>query len=404
MKTKNCIYALIVVSFFFISSCKKDETVSDSSSTVNIPVVTTDTVSSITNNTAVCGGNITSNGDAAVTARGMCWSTNQNPTIDSSKTTEGNGAGSFVSIISGLTVNTTYYARAYATNSGGTGYGKNVTFKTKNDTLNIDYFGQTPPGNKAVVFSPDFISRKDWWVQNGCFSPDGKEFVFCITDKDWTFSTIMHTKYSGGKWSEPDTLFINAGTPCISPNGKHLYYDANGNIYQCTKDDNGWQQPVIIPYPVSDGHSYEVSIAANGALYFSSDRAGGYGTCDLYRAELVNGVYENAVNLGSPINTNYVDECPYIAPDESYMVFNSWKPNANYRGNNIYITFRNKDGSWSNPKDLGSGVNTDYLDIFPNVTPDGKYLLFTIRNDLGSGATWSKLYWVRTSNFNLLKK
>ncbi len=275
---------------------------------------------------------------------------------------------------------------------------------TGNDTLKINYFGQIPPGNKAAVFSPDFISRKDWWVQNGCFSPDGKEFVFTITDQGWTFGDIMYTKYIGGKWSEPDTLFINAWVSCFSQDGNSLYITDYGhgdsNIWVSKRTITGWQEPVKIPYPVSDGHEYEVSITANGTLYFSSDRPGGYGRTDLYRAELTDGKYKTVEHLIFPINTSYMDECPYIAPDESYMVFNSWKYNPNYKGNNLYITYRNKDGSWTTPKDLGAGVNTDYLDIYPNVTPDGKYLLFTIRNDLGYGATYSKLYWVSTSVFN----
>ncbi len=95
-----------------------------------------------------------------------------------------------------------------------------------------------------------------------------------------------------------------------------------------------------------------------------------------------------------------MDECPYIAPDESYLVLDLWRYNPKYKGNNLYIIFRNKDGSCTNSKDLGAGINKDYLNIYPNVTPDGKYLLFTIRNDLGSGATYLKLYWVSTSVFN----
>jgi len=95
------------------------------------PVVTTSSVTEITQTTATCGGNVTSNGGATVTARGVCWSTTQNPTINNSHTTNGSGTGSFTSNISGLTANTTYYVRAYATNSNGTGYGEQKTFTTQ---------------------------------------------------------------------------------------------------------------------------------------------------------------------------------------------------------------------------------------------------------------------------------
>ncbi len=92
------------------------------------PTVTTAAVSNITANSAACGGNVTSDGGANVTARGVCWSTSQNPTVSDSHTTAGSGTGSFSSSIAGLTLNTTYYVRAYATNSVGTSYGEERSF------------------------------------------------------------------------------------------------------------------------------------------------------------------------------------------------------------------------------------------------------------------------------------
>ncbi|MBN2610114.1 MAG: hypothetical protein JXB00_01015, partial [Bacteroidales bacterium] len=95
-----------------------------------IPTVTTTTPSSIDQTTATCGGNVTSNGGAALTARGVCWSTTANPTIANSKTTDGTATGAFTSSITGLTASTTYHVRAYATNSIGTSYGNDIPFTT----------------------------------------------------------------------------------------------------------------------------------------------------------------------------------------------------------------------------------------------------------------------------------
>ena len=92
--------------------------------------VTTGTVTNITTTTATCSGNVTSDGGSSVTARGVCWSTSQNPTTSNSKTTNGTGVGSYTSNITGLSPNTTYYVRAYATNSEGTAYGEQKTFST----------------------------------------------------------------------------------------------------------------------------------------------------------------------------------------------------------------------------------------------------------------------------------
>lgn len=95
-----------------------------------VPTVTTSAPSNVTTNSATCGGNVTSDGGATVTARGVCWSTSQNPTISNNHTADGTGTGSFTSSITGLVESTTYYVRAYATNSKGTAYGTQQSFTT----------------------------------------------------------------------------------------------------------------------------------------------------------------------------------------------------------------------------------------------------------------------------------
>ena len=94
------------------------------------PILTTTTISNITATTATSGGDITYDGGAQVTVRGICWSTSPNPTINDNHTTDGSGIGSFTSNMIGLIGNTTYYVRAYATNSIGTAYGNEITFTT----------------------------------------------------------------------------------------------------------------------------------------------------------------------------------------------------------------------------------------------------------------------------------
>lgn len=95
-----------------------------------LPVVTTAAVANVSAISATCGGNVTSDGGSVVTARGICWSTTEDPTVNDSHTTDGSGVGNFNSNITGLTANTTYYVRAYATNAIGTAYGASVTFTT----------------------------------------------------------------------------------------------------------------------------------------------------------------------------------------------------------------------------------------------------------------------------------
>jgi starch-binding outer membrane protein SusE/F len=95
-----------------------------------VPTLTTAAIADITGNSATGGGNVTVSGGADVTARGICFGMNQNPTVADSKTADGEGAGEFVSLLAELKGNTTYYVRAYAINAAGTGYGPGVSFKT----------------------------------------------------------------------------------------------------------------------------------------------------------------------------------------------------------------------------------------------------------------------------------
>lgn len=111
---------LITLSIILIHSCKKEE----------IPTLTTADITNITGTSASSGGTINDEGSGTIIARGVCWSTNILPSIADNKTTDGAGAGSFTSNMSGLNGGTVYYARAYATNNNGTGYGMVMSFKT----------------------------------------------------------------------------------------------------------------------------------------------------------------------------------------------------------------------------------------------------------------------------------
>ena len=127
MKKLYFILLLAIISF----NCQKELSAPESL----LPTIITSSTSSITNTTVLSGGNITNDGGAAITARGVCWASNPNPLVTGNHTTNGTGTGVFVSNITGLTANTTYYVRAYATNSDGTAYGADSVFTTTSPTL-----------------------------------------------------------------------------------------------------------------------------------------------------------------------------------------------------------------------------------------------------------------------------
>jgi formylglycine-generating enzyme required for sulfatase activity len=122
MKKKDIIWIYLLIIFVFTNGCKKE---------FSVPILTTSAITNLSATDAVCGGNVTLDGGSAVTVRGICWSLRPGPTEDDNKTTNGNGLGNFVSSLTGLTANTTYYMRAYATNDVGTGYGDVLHFTTQ---------------------------------------------------------------------------------------------------------------------------------------------------------------------------------------------------------------------------------------------------------------------------------
>ena len=217
------------------------------------PVVTTTAVSSIGNATAVSGGNVTSIGTSAVTARGVCWNTATGPTTANSKTVDGAGAGAFVSNLTGLAAGTTYYIRAYATNSSATTYGTELSFTTTTaptdptsitatvnplpygSSTQLTAVGQvgtvywysgscggTPVGTgNPITVSPGTTTT--YYARNfnsGVFSTGCASIIITVTPVPLTVSADMKSKcFDGGIFTGGYTVtysgFVNGETPSV---------------------------------------------------------------------------------------------------------------------------------------------------------------------------------------------
>lgn len=131
--------------------------------------VTTASITNITQTTATAGSNVNTDGGIAVTARGICWNTTGNPTTTDSKTTDGSGIGDFTSNLTSLIANTTYYVRAYATNSKGTAYSEQVSFKTT--TVNEIVYGSFTDSRDGHTYKTVIINGKEWMAENLAYLP-----------------------------------------------------------------------------------------------------------------------------------------------------------------------------------------------------------------------------------------
>jgi hypothetical protein len=194
----------------------------------DLPTVTTTAVTAITKVSAVSGGNVTYDGGGTISARGLCWSMNANPSVTDNVIAGGTGTGSFVSNLTGLTLYTTYHVRAYATNSKGTVYGSDIQFTTlaNTRTWNVPggYVAASYPGAGLSDWSPGASPQ----VKSTITAPDAIEgYVYMAgASNEWKFAT--QNDWSGpnyGVGATPGTLSETGGN-IVSPAG---YYKINVN-------------------------------------------------------------------------------------------------------------------------------------------------------------------------------
>ena len=243
------------------------------------------------------------------------------------------------------------------------------------------YMGQKPPGSTPKIFAPGYVSteHRDY---SGFFTPDMKEFYFTRRNKDTGKWWLVVFKSEKNQWYE-SVVGPRVGRPTIAPDGKTMHL---GKHYM-QRTETGWSEVKSLG-PMFDRDDWGImrlSASANGTYVFDD-----YKNDDVIRISTIkNGKRQQPKLMSSVINSGKWTAHPFIAPDGSYLIWDSEK-NDGYGDKDLYISFRQPNGSWGEAINLGNKINTDGGEAGAYVTPDGKYFFFN-RHEIGGNGD---IYWV----------
>lgn len=227
------------------------------------------------------------------------------------------------------------------------------------------------------------------------FTPDGRTAYFTVSTPAYgRLHVIMETRLEDGGWSAPRVAPFSGrygdADPLISTDGSRMFFISKRplspggqprddfDIFYVEREGAGWGEPVHVAGASGPQSEYYASAAADGTLYIAAVRPDSRSRGDIYRVPLVNGRYAEPESLGPAINSpDHHDTTPYVAPDQSYLVFASAGRADGMGSADLYVSFRQADGSWSPARNLGPGINSARSDYCPTVSHDGRHLYFS---------------------------
>jgi WD40-like Beta Propeller Repeat len=272
----------------------------------------------------------------------------------------------------------------------------------------IHYPDQKQPGRVARLFARGIISTDALEHSSPAFSPDGKTVLWTIMKMPSYQTCLMEMNFTNNKWSPAHAPSFSDTTanevyPNFSPGGDTLYFSSDRNtgvfpkqtntLWFVCKTTTGWSGAKMLDTSLYKKDIYANSIANNGNRYFT---LGPHGTPDWNIYQTV--ALGKSIPLPPHINSNGYEDGPFIAPDESYLIFESDRPTGIKDNIDLYISFRKKDGAWAEPLNMGPQINSASAERFAAVSPDGKYLFFG--RNTGNGFD---IYWISAAIIGELK-
>lgn len=244
---------------------------------------------------------------------------------------------------------------------------KKKSYDNKFSTNESSLLEQKPPGLIPKAFAPGLVTTSNW-EYGGTFSPDMKEFYFLrqVEVDSTKQQEFVVYKNEEGKW-KATVIASRLGQPFLAPNGKTMYL---GKRYMKRNSNGVWSQVKSLESPFDSLRIMRLTVSSKGTYFFDEFKQDITG--DIRYSRLTDGKYEAPQLLNKKINTGKSFH-PFIAPDESYLIFDSYREDG-YGDSDIYISYRQKDNSWGAPINLGDKINTEAWEASASVTPDGKYL------------------------------
>lgn len=236
-------------------------------------------------------------------------------------------------------------------------------------TLEGSHLGQTPPGMTPEVFAPGIIST-GMWEYGAVFAPSMKELYWVreVEKNGELEQEFVVLEQKAGKWHER-VIGERYGTPSLSTDGKTMFF---GRAYK-ERTSDGWSEPKRLGPAFEDIRIMRVTASMNDTIVM--DEATREGAGQLRYSRLVDGKWEVPKPLPATINTGQWNAHPYIAPDESYIIWDGQR-NSEVRNADLFISFKQADGSWGEAIKFDERINTPEDDFAALVSPDGKYLFF----------------------------
>lgn len=259
----------------------------------------------------------------------------------------------------------------------------------------------TPDASEApVLFAPGVISSDDEHEWRVSFTPDGTTAYFARSEGFFPQSreaTIMFSTLEEGVWSPPEVASFSGEfsdiDPFVTPDGSRLFFSSirpvNGetrddiDLWMVERSDDGWSEPIHLGLEVnSEVDDLYPSVAADGTLYFASDRSGGEGAWDIYRSTPAGDSYGPADNLGAPVNSSVWEYNPTISADGTLLLFASLTRSGGAGAGDLWVS-EATNGRWQTPTSLGAPVNSSADEYHPSLSPDGERLYFVRRSGNG---------------------